>query len=95
VGSDSYPGTVSWVSPNGNRIRVRRCDYKMVRGDPFSEHQEHAFFDDNAEDDEDSGTLYSWRERRKGYVALGTRSSSTAAQTLGLGFRSAYRDPHF
>ncbi len=81
------------------RIRVRECRHRGVEGhdNAYTENQRYEYYE--APEDADYGKAeaheYSWRERRRGYVQVGTPSRSTAAQRLGLGHRRAYYDPSF
>jgi len=115
VGSDSYPGTIVWVSDqtltysfkssrNGleektvtipRRFRVRRVSHKGAAGwdNSFTEHQKYVYYDESPGSTE--GEEYSWRPKRKNYIRVGTPSKSSAAQPLGFGHRTYYRDPHF
>ena len=103
VGSDCYPATVMWVSPStlkvGDRevprfVRISLDRYKVISGHGDDGSARYAYSRD-IEDEPESGALYSYRPRLMGYVRVGIRSDSTAAQTLGLGWRRAYRDPSF
>ena len=78
------------------RIRIKGVDCKGVEGhsNAFTEDQRYVYFDDG-DDDPNRGTEYSWRAKRKNYVAVGTPWRSSAAQAPGLGHRRYYRDPSF
>lgn len=109
AGSDSYPATVTWVNDKtvevktkeGKKlkipksIRVRGCDYEVVRGSGQDGSAEYVYFELECANSGYEGSEYSFRPAKQGYVQVGTASRSTAAQTLGLGYRRAYRDPSF
>lgn len=107
-GSDSYPGTVVWVSEQkvvaanegrGNypvivplRIRVKPDRYRVVNGSMQDGSAMFEYYDGGPE----SNTReYSWRSLLNGYVQVGTPSRSSAAQRLGFGYRQRYYDPSF
>jgi hypothetical protein len=105
-GSDSYPATVVWVSketvyhtyPDGTvkvvpkKIRILGDRYRMTGGNALSEKQEYQYYREDAPEGSYSDE-FSYRAKRRNYVRVGTRSSSTAAQGLYFGIRRAYRDP--
>ena len=92
IQSTGYPPRAPRTVEMPARIWVRGCSYRPTKNYSYTGNQEHEFIDDGFE-----GTLqeYSWRPKRQRYVRVGTPTRSTAAQGLGLGFRRAYRDPHF
>ena len=102
-GSDCYPATVVWVSDGTvsvegrelpKTIRISADDYRVVSGhgnDGSARYTYHGAY----MGDPEACPRYSYRRRLGGYVREGIRSNSTAAQTLGLGRRRAYRDPSF
>jgi hypothetical protein len=114
VGSDSYPGTVVWVSDKTirhqykdkdgeivfvnvpRRIKIRSVRSRGVKGhdNSFTEDQRYVYYE-SSEDETVSGTEYSYREKWKKYVAVGTSSRSSAAQSPWFGYRRYYRDPCF
>lgn len=78
------------------RVWVRSCDFRGVEGhsNAFTENQKYVYLEyPNWEQRE--GAEYSWRDKKKGYIRVGTSSRSSAAQRIGFGFRRAYRDPSF
>lgn len=118
VGSDSYPGTVVWVSDETvdhdysvynketggydiikvklpKKIRIRECRSQGVRGhdNSFTENQKYFYYQIPGQ--ELAAQEYSYRSRRKNYVAVGTPWRSSAAQAPSFGVRRYYRDPSF
>jgi len=109
VGSDSYPGTVvdtgrttvryQFLDRDGNTvvlnmprtITVRDDEYRGVKdfSNAYTEAQRYQYL----AFPEGPTSKWSWRPRLGRYVQVG--SGGRRSQGLGLGFRRAYRDPHF
>lgn len=104
VGSDLYPGTVTWVSPQTvlvdgvrmpKRIRVAPDDFRGVEGhnNAYTEDQRYEYYTKRERDDVEYGQEYSWRSRLHEYVRVGC--SWRNGPIVSLGTRRAYRDPSF
>jgi hypothetical protein len=97
VGSDRYPYTVDWVSPNLRRVVLRRCEFERTDdAGPFTENQHYRFFEetDTLERARLSGEGRVYTLRKNGrYVMQGQPMRGGSSFTLG--HRDAYRDPSF
>jgi hypothetical protein len=107
VGSDSYPATVARVSEktvnftaaDGRKLKLpvtvelQECMFRRIDKNGQSEIQKYVYYRSTTPFDQ--ARAYSWRPGIKNYVAVGTRTRSSAAQPPAFGYRRAYWDPTF
>lgn len=83
IGSDCYPYTISRVSPSGKTFWMRRDNYTRTDQNGMSESQEYDYSSDpNAPEEEVRMTTRGWRLKGSKY------------QSVHVGTRRAYSDPH-
>lgn len=87
IGSDCYPGTITWVSKNCDRIIVQHDNFEPADGYDYYSNQVYNITPNPF------GTLvaYSWRKRG----VWAEKGAKRAIGYLSLNTRRAYQDPSF
>ena len=86
-GSDSYPGTVTWVSASGKSFRFREDDHTHVSGNFMEGNAVFTYVPNPYGQEYQVSLRKNGRYYMKGNQYAGKRSVS-------VGHRSFYRDPH-
>ena len=87
IGSDCYPGTITWVSKKGDRIIVQHDKAEPAKGFDYYSNQVYDITPDQF------GTLvaYSWRKRG----VWAQKGAKKAVGYLSFNSRRKYSDPSF
>ncbi len=88
AGSDCYPGTIVYVSENGNKIKFVPDDYRVIKGSGHDGTAEYEITPEDPATTTRSRMVASWSPKQNAYIRGG-------GGKIAIGIRRAYFNPSF